>query len=161
MRMIDLWLVMAMVMASAAAAAAADADPFIGTWEMKAASGGLGEDLPQHMVIVMDAAAGGVHYRSEATRGNGRTATAEYTAEYDGQLAMVSGDAGLLAPVALKRIDRNTVEASYKRGFQTIASSRRVVSPDGATMTITTSSTADDGRKVVNVGVFERLRRPP
>jgi len=59
-------------------------------------------------------------------------------------------------PVSLKRIDRNTVEASYLRGRQVVATSRRVVSKDGRTMTITTTSPDKDGKTVTNVGVYER-----
>ena len=38
-------------------------------------------------------------------------------------------DNGLAAPASLTRIDANTVEAQYERGFKTIATSKRVVSP--------------------------------
>ena len=73
---------------------------------------------------------------------------------------MVVGDAGILAPVVLKRIDRNTVEASYMRGLQKIASSRRVVSSGGEVMTVTTSSKRADGSEAVNVGVYRRSAKP-
>ena len=153
-----LWLCLALPLP---ALANPDGDPFIGTWSMNtAASTYAAQDMPQSMVIVMQAAPGGIHYRSETIRRDRRVAIAEYTAGYDGHLAMVTGDAGIPAPVALKRIDRNTVEASYVRGFQKVASSRRVVSPDGDVMTVTTTSQREDGSEAVNVGVYRRLSTP-
>ncbi len=70
---------------------------------------------------------------------------------------MVMGTNGLLTPVALKRLTSNIVVAFYKRGFQVIATSRREVSGDGRTMTITTTSADRDGKVVTNIGVYERV----
>ena len=69
---------------------------------------------------------------------------------------MVSGPAGLSAPVALKRLDSRTIEASYIRGLTVVATSRRMVSADGRIMKITTVSSATDGRSYTNVAVFKR-----
>jgi hypothetical protein len=140
------------------AAAADERDPFVGVWELDT---GLSKyesmDMPKTMLIVMQAAPQGVQYRSDTTFANHRVTSAAYTAEYDGPPAMVTGDAGLMAPVVLKRKDRNTVDAVYVRGFQTIASSRRVVSTDGAIMTITTSSKSTQGANIVNIGIYHKV----
>jgi len=164
-RSVALWLLFALPLPALAnpdrAPADSGGDPFIGTWSLNAAASKYAAgDMPQDMVIVMQAVPGGIHYKSETIRRDRQVATAEYTAEYDGHLAMVVGDAGILAPVALKRIDRNTVEASYMHGLQKVASSRRVVSPDGGVMTVTTSSKREDGSEVVNVGVYRKLSTP-
>src|SRR5664279_2366721 len=112
--------------------------------------------MPQKMVIVMQAAAQGVQYRSDTTFADHRVSSAAYTAEYDGRPAMVTGDAGLMAPVVLMRKDRYTVDAVYIRGFQTISSSHRVISADGALMTITTSSKSAQGTDIVNIGIYHK-----
>ena len=67
---------------------------------------------------------------------------------------------GLMAPVSLQRLDERTVVASYKRGMQVVATSRRVVSRNGRVMTITTVSPDKDGRSVTNVGVYEKVAAP-
>jgi hypothetical protein len=64
---------------------------------------------------------------------------------------------GLLLPVSLKRVDSNTVEASYMRGFQVVATSRRVISKDGLVMTVTTTSKDKDGNNVTNIGIYDRM----
>jgi hypothetical protein len=141
--------------------AADERDPFVGIWELDTGlSKYESKDMPQKMVIVMQAAPQGVQYRSETTFADRRVSSAAYTAEYDGRPAMVTGDAGLMAPVVLKRKDRYTVDAVYVRGFQTIASSHRVISADGAIMTITTSSKAAQGTDITNIGIYHKVGEP-
>jgi hypothetical protein len=112
--------------------------------------------MPEQMVIVMTATADGIHYRSEIKHAGGKTSVTEYTAGYEGSLSMVSGPAGVMAPVALKRLDARTVEASYVRGLKVVATSRRIASPDGKSMTVTTISSGPDGQPYTNVAVFKR-----
>ncbi len=135
----------------------AASDPFVGAWVLdpqrsRYESG----DVPAHMVIVMSPTARGIHYRSDTTLGNGNRVSSEYTADYDGGLAMVLGTAGVLAPVLLRRVDERTVECSYMKGIRVVATSRRVISEDGSTMTISTVSPAKDGTTGTNVAVFGR-----
>ncbi len=152
---------LASVMLAMGVAAADERDPFVGIWELDTGlSKYESKDMPQKMLIVMQAVPQGVHYRSETTLADHRVASAAYTAEYDGRPAMVMGDAGLMAPVVLKRKDRFTVDAVYVRGFQTIASSRRVISADGAIMTITTSSKTAQGADSVNIGIYHKVGEP-
>jgi hypothetical protein len=134
------------------------ADPFVGRWKLnvhksKYAPG----ECPKSMVIEMETAGAGIRYRSETEYANGRKTKAQYSADYNGVEVIVTGSNGLLAPVSLKRIDSNTVVASYVRALQVIATSRRVVSKGGRMMTITTVSKDKDGNTVTNVGVYERV----
>lgn len=137
-------------------------DLFLGTWRLDTqASHYAAGEMPRSMVIVMAQAPEGISYRSVATRADGRSATAEYLADYSGNLAMVVGDAGMLVPVSVRRIDPYTVEATYIRGFKPVAVSRRVVSPDGSVMTITTNSPGAAAPALANVGVYVRVAAPP
>jgi hypothetical protein len=110
------------------------------------------------MVIEMESAGDGLHYRSDATYANGITAHSEYTADYNGKQSLVTGNRGLLLPVSLKRSNPRLVQASYTRGSEVVATSRRVLSKDGRRMTITTISKDRTGADVVTVGVYERQR---
>jgi len=98
----------------------------------------------------------GVRYRSETTYANGNSSRSEYNANYDGKEAIVMGSGGLLLPVSLKRLDAKTVVATYTRGRQIIATSRRAVSRDGRKMTITTTSPDRSGKNVTSIGVYEK-----
>ena len=85
----------ALLIGTLLAAPALGADPFAGTWVMNtAASSYMSGDLPQAMTIEVDVGERGEHYRSRTVRANRTLATAEYTADYDGRLAMVIGTPG-------------------------------------------------------------------
>jgi hypothetical protein len=142
----------------ASLAFAAD-DPFVGTWTMNlSASKYPPLELPREMVIVMRETPEGVAYRSVSKQQDGHTTTAEYVADYSGHLAMVVGNAGLMAPVSVRRIDSHTVEASYMRGFKAAAVSRRVVSKNGLILTITTTSLGESGIQQSKVGVYNKTK---
>ena len=136
-------------------------DLFLGTWTLDTrASHYAAGEVPRSMVIVMAQTPDGISYRSVSTLADGRSATAEYVADYLGNLAMVVGDAGMLVPVSVKRIDPYTVEATYIRGFKAVAVSRRVLSLDGSVMTITTYSPGQAAPVLANVGVYVRSAAP-
>ena len=140
-----------------AATPGCDHDPFTGTWQMNPQKSRYpGATCPKRMVIVMACAANGVRYRSEAIYADGHASRSEYHASYDGKEAIVMGSGGLLLPVSLKRLDANTVVATYRRGGQTVATSRRVASRDGRKMTITTNSPDQSGKNVLSIGVYEK-----
>ena len=88
----------------------------------------------------------------------GVTTRSEYTADYNGRQSLVTGNRGMLLPVSLKRSNSRLVLASYTKGLQIVATSRRVVSKDGRRMTITTISKNGKGADVVIVGVYEKQR---
>jgi hypothetical protein len=69
------------------------------------------------------------------------------------------GARGMMLPVSLKKIDSRTVVASYTRLLQVVATSRRVVSSDGRSMTITTVSKDPAGKRVTTIGVYEKQRK--
>jgi len=147
------------VIALIATRATASTDPFLGEWKLNVQRSVYpAGTCPKQMTIEMTAAARGIHYHSNATYANGATTQAQYVADYNGKQAAVMGDRGFLLPVSLKRIDSRTVVASYMRGTQLIASSRRVVSPDGRRMTITTKSRSSHGRSATTMGWYERVR---
>jgi hypothetical protein len=132
-------------------------DPFVGTWTLNAHKSRYAPGTcPKRMVIRMDPAGDGVHYRSETTYANGASAYSQYTADYAGTESIVTGGVGLLTPVSLRRLDSRTVQASYVRALQAVATSRRVVSKDGRVMTIATTSKDKAGNVVTNVGVYEK-----
>jgi hypothetical protein len=133
------------------------ADPFTGTWILNVEKSTYPPgQCPKSMLIEMEPLQDGVRYFSITTYSNGAVSRAQYTAKYDGKEALVQGSRGLLLPVALKRIDANTVVATYKRGFNVVATSRREVSSDCRTMTINTTSPDKDGKNVTTVGVYDK-----
>lgn len=136
-------------------------DAFAGTWELRAADSNYASgEIPESMTIRLQPAEEGEHYFSRTVGRNKRVSTAEYTAAYDGRLAMVVGDSGLLAPVSLRRIDARTIESTYQRAFHVVARTLRVISADGHTMTVATT-TNEAAKDAVNVSVFKKRPQVP
>jgi hypothetical protein len=146
-----------LLLAFLATNAMASDDPFVGKWvlDVKRSEYPAGS-CPKTMVIEMETVGRGVRYKSDAVYANGRTAHSEYTADYDGNQAIVMGTRGMMLPVFLKRIDSNTVVASYTKSLQIVATSRRVISEDKRFMTVTTTSKNSSGESVTTIGVYRR-----
>jgi hypothetical protein len=146
-----------LLMAILATSVMATTDPFVGKWVLDAKRSDYpAGTCPASMIIEMKTVGGGVRYTSDTTYPNGRMAHSEYTAEYNGNQAMVMGARGMMLPVFLKRIDTHTVVASYTKALVIVATSRRVVSDDGRTMTISTTSHDSSGNSVTTIGVYEK-----
>jgi hypothetical protein len=142
---------------SAAALGVQAADAFAGTWVLNVEKSSYPPGTcPKSMVIEMETLENGVRYISTTVYANGATSRAQYEAKYDGREALVQGSRGLLLPVSLKRLDANTVLATYKRGFKVVATSRREVSSDVRTMTIHTTSFDQDGKAVTTIAVYDK-----
>lgn len=149
-----LWFLLLLVLLGRAYASG---DPFVGKWVLDVSRSEYPSGTcPKTMVIEMETAGKGIRYRSDATYQGGKTAHSEYTAEYDGNQAMVMGTHGMMLPVFLKRIDSKTVVASYTKSLQVVATSRRVISEDGRFMTITTTSKESSGKSLTTIGVYQR-----
>ena len=156
-RIISLALIAALFTPSLAAISAADTDPFIGKWKLDVRHSKYPEGTcPKSMFIEMEPAERGIWYHSDAVYNNGAQTHTQYTAPYTGREVVVMSGGGMMLPVSLKREDLRVVVASYMRGMQVVATSRRVVSADGRRMTITTDSMDKSGRKVTTVGVYTR-----
>ena len=144
-------------MAILAANAWAAADPFVGRWVLDVQRSKYPPGAcPKSMVIRMETAGKGVHYQSDVVYANGGKVHSEYTADYDGNQAIVTGRVGMMLPVFLKRIDSHTVVASYTKNLLVVATSERVVSEDGRLMTITTTSKDASGKSATTFGVYEK-----
>ncbi len=141
-------------------------DPFWGAWVMdvKKSKYPPGVPLPKAMRVTMEAppdGSEGVHYKSEIEYQDGKKSETEYTNDYTGVARVVVTNRGFTTPVALERPDLNTVVATYARGKDVLATSRRVVSKDGRTMTITTTSNDKSNKRVVTIGHYVRADRKP
>ncbi len=136
---------------------AAAADPFAGKWKLNVRHSHYPAGAyPTSMVIEIVETPGGIRYDSETRYRNGAETHTHYAAKYDGKPVFVMGSRGLMLPVSLRRIGTRTVEASYSRGLQVIATSRRTVSANGKRMTVITMSKDESGKPVKTIGVYER-----
>ncbi len=115
------------------------ADPLSGTWELNVAASkfepGPG---PQSQKRIYESDGNTVKMVLDGVDSEGKPAHSEYAASYDGKDYPMTGNPNA-ETIALKRIDDLTAEATLKKGGSVFATSTRVISKDGKTMTITTT----------------------
>lgn len=133
-------------------------DPFLGRWILDVhTSHYAAKTCPKAMSIEMTQAPHGVHYQSHTEPAVGEAFDVEYTADYDGKPAIVTGSKGILLPVSLQRKGAAIV-ATYRNAFQVAATSERVLSDHDHIMTITTVSYDSAGNAITNVGVYRKAK---
>jgi len=89
---------------------------------------------------------------------NGRRERIEYTANYDREYPVTGTEDYDM--VVLKRIDRSTSEAVLSHAGRVFGTARRVVAPDGKSMTITFRRDSETGVSVLNFAYYDRLPDP-
>lgn len=131
-------------------------DPRTGTWRLNVAKSSYKPGpAPKSQTVRIEPSGQGEHVRSETINTNGTRVTTDYVAAYDGRDYPLKGS--LVADaVSLKRIDARTTERFDKKGGQIVLVYRRVVSPDGKTMTVKIDGVNAQGQQVSNVVVFEK-----
>lgn len=142
---------------AAEASAVATASAFAGRWTLDPARSQFGAvGPPQTMVVEIEPDGAEIRYRSTTVRADGRQSEVRFVAVVDGELAMVEGSKGLLAPVQLRRLDAGTIEARYVRELRIVATSRWHLGEDGRALTVSTESEDSDGVRGTIVMVFRR-----
>jgi hypothetical protein len=136
--------------------AAQASNPRIGTWKLNVEKSKYDPGpAPQRNTMKIEAAGEGEKATTEGVNAAGTATGTQYTAQYDGKDYPMTGSQNA-DTVALKRIDARTLERTDKKGEKVVATSTRVVSEDGKTMTITTKGTNAQGQAVSNVTVWEK-----
>ena len=132
------------------------ADPVLGTWHLNVAKSRYDPGPPPKSVTrtyQMDK--GEMRAIVVTVYKNGNTDTVYYPATYDGKEHPVSG-----APdrdgIVMKKINDYTAESLITHAGKTIGTSRRTVSADGQSMTITFKGSAANGDPVSNTAYYEK-----
>ena len=133
------------------------ADPTVGSWTLNVAksrflSGPAFRAETRTYVEQTD----GVKVSIRTTEATGKVVTTEYLAAYDGQVHPVSGAGGPADAVALKKVNEYVAESILLHAGREVATTRRVVSSDLKTMTITYKGLDPRGQQVDYTLVYER-----
>jgi hypothetical protein len=134
-------------------------DPLIGRWVLDRAKSEFSGAPPERRVTIFELMPDGrVRHMTETVIANGSTDRVEYTSKYDGKDVPISNS--FLWTVAVKQLDARTTERSGKVMGEVVETSKRSVSADGQTLTITTSG-SNGGNDYSSVQVFTRERVQP
>ena len=98
---------------------------------------------------------GGEKLSVEGVGTDGKPGSWSYTAAYDGKPTPVTGSP-YGDSVALKNIDSHTSVITYTRNGKVSRTSRRTISKDGKTMTLSSKGTTASGQEYKNVSVLEK-----
>lgn len=137
----------------------AQSNPTVGTWKLNTAKTKFSPGLaPQSTMQTYETQGNGLKFTSEGTAGDGSHSAWSYAANYDGKDNPISGTGtpNGADTVALKRINSNTTEATFKKAGKVVVTGRWVVSKDGKVMTIRAKGTNANGQPTNNLLVFDK-----
>ena len=129
-------------------------DSLLGMWQLDRAKSEFNPDNTlQSRTVEFAAKDGGISFVQRTVTDRGNTVQSDYTAQYDGKDAPISGSQ--LDTVALKRIDANTVERAGKIKGQAVETATLKISNGGKTLTIVTKGSID-GDAYSSTQVFDK-----
>ena len=132
-------------------------NPIVGTWKQNLSKSkynpGPAPTIPS--TLRMEAMEGGEKLSVNGVGADGSAASWNYSATYDGKPVSVTGSP-YGDSASLKRIDAQTTQITYTRNGKVARTSRRMVSKDGKTLTITAKGTNAKGETYNNTSVLEK-----
>ena len=129
-------------------------DLLSGTWELDTAASKFDPGPVRKTDIRVYKVDGNViHMTGKVVFADGKSITADYTGAYDGKDYPVAGNPKV-GTIAQVRVDEYTAKTTTKRDGKITATSMRVISKDGKTMTIT--GTDEKGVAFNDTLVFRR-----
>jgi hypothetical protein len=129
-------------------------NPQVGTWKLNEAKSKFAGKARNH-TVVYEATGDQIKVTVEGVDENGAAVHSEWTGKFDGKEYPVTGDANSDVR-SYRTINKNTLALSGKKNGKVTLSGRIVVSRDGKTRTVTTSTTNAQGKKVVNTAVYDK-----
>jgi len=132
------------------------ADPTSGTWELNLAKSKFSPGPPpKSQTRTYEVTGEDVKFTAKGINAEGKPILVEYTAKYDGKDYPVTGSKDFDA-ISLRRVDVVTAEGTSKKAGKVVQTSKRVVSKDGKTLTLTVKGTNAKGQAVNNVSVYDK-----
>jgi len=98
-----------------------------------------------------------IHFTGTVVFADGKSMNTKYTGAYDGKDYAVAGNPKV-GTIAQERVDDYTAKTTTKRNGKITATSTRVISKDGKTMTITTAGTDEKGVPFNDTLVFHKRK---
>jgi hypothetical protein len=130
-------------------------DPIVGRWELDLSKSTFNPGPPpQRELRLYEPEHEGIKATVAITDAGGRTTTFEYVTSYNEVTSAVTGSETSDA-VRMRKIDDYTVEGELAQNGRVVGRTRRVVSRDGRTMTITLRR--EIPTRVTNELVYRRL----
>lgn len=129
-------------------------NPQMGTWKLNEAKSRFAGKARNH-TVVYEASGDQTKVTVDGVDENGAAVHSEWTGKFDGKEYLVTGEANSDAR-SYRTINKNTLALTGKKNGKVTLSGRIVVSRDGKTRTVTTTTTNAQGKKVTNTAVYDK-----
>ena len=129
-------------------------NPQMGTWKLNEAKSKFAGKTRNH-TVVYEPAGDQIKVTVDGVDENGGAVHNEWTGKFDGKDYPVTGDATSDSR-SYRTINKNTLALTAKKGGKVTLTGRIVVSRDGKTRTVTTTTKNAQGKKVTNVAVYDK-----
>ena len=129
-------------------------DPHIGTWKLNEAKSKFAGKA-RNQTVIYEAAGDQTKVTVDGVDESGGAAHSEWTGKFDGKDYPVTGDANSDVR-SYKKVNARTLALTGKKGGKTTLTGRIVISRDGKSRTVTTTSTNAQGKKVTNVAFYDK-----
>jgi len=129
-------------------------NPQMGTWKLNETKSKLAGKAKNH-TVVYEAAGDQIKVTVDGVDENGAAVHNEWTGKFDGKEYPVTGDANSDVR-SYRMINPHTLSLTGKKNGKETLSGRVVVSSDGKTRTVTTTTTDAQGKKVMNTAVYDK-----
>ena len=130
-------------------------DANMGTWKLNEAKSKFAAGATKNSTVVYEAAGDSVKVTVDGTGKDGKPAHNEWTGKFDGKDYPVTGDPNTDAR-SYKKIDGRTLEVTGKKESKVVTTGRIVVSADGKTRTVNTSTTDSTGKMMKSTAVYDK-----
>lgn len=139
----------------AVAVCLAEDSAFMGTWKLNEAKSKIAPGAAKNSTVVYEAAGDSVKVTIDGTGADGKPAHTEWTGKFDGKDYPVTGDPNSDAR-SIKKTNDHTLSFAVKKGGKVTTSGKIVLSADGKSRTVTTTSTDKNGKKVHGTTVYDK-----
>lgn len=132
------------------------ADPLVGTWVLNTKKSVYKPGpAPKSQTRVYREDKDGITATVVTISADGKITTVEYPVNYDGLLHPVAGSPDMDS-IKMSRLTTQQSEATIMHAGRVMATTDRMVSGDGQTLTITFKGSAENGDSIRNVQVYDR-----
>ena len=129
-------------------------NPQMGAWKLNEAKSKFAGKARNH-TVTYEAAGDQTKVTVDGVDETGNAVHNEWTGKFDGKSYAVTGDANSDMR-SYRMIGKNTLERKGTKGGKLTINGRIVVSQDGKTRTVTTTTTDAQGKKIKNEAVYDK-----
>jgi hypothetical protein len=147
-------LTLILTLAFGAFCLAAD-DPMMGTWKLNEAKSKFAPGAGKNNTVTYAMAGDQVKVTVDGTDADGKKTHSEWTGKMDGKDYAVTGDPTIDMRSYTKE-GKDTLQMTNKKGGKVTVTGSIIVSADGKTRTVTTTSTDAKGAKMANTAVYDK-----